>query len=408
MRADESNDSRPAEADGVDAAAIDVHSHAMPLPLLEWLERDGLADLSRIGDDVVLLDPTVSGVTKNAPLPLARSQYDPRTRLAEMDDLGVRAHAVSMPPFLYCSNSEDEGLVTTTIARGNDELAGYIAEGGGRLYGLGSIPVGFPDAANEARRCIEELGFPGVAIGTRGGGKELDDPVNDDFWALLAERNVFVFVHPSGVPDVHRQRDYWLPQLVGYPMETALSIARMIYGRVFERFDLAMCLAHGGGCLPWLRGRLDLGWERKDVAHTTEIPPSEFCKRLYYDTAVFDTTLLSHLVSDMGADRVLLGTDHPFELGDSNPGVDGAFARSRRRGHRGDPLAHSGFSARTPTPRSNPRSVPRSIGGDGDGRPAIRSTAVRIDDALPLLLRTGVDQPGRLSRHHADGLVPHR
>jgi aminocarboxymuconate-semialdehyde decarboxylase len=176
MRADESNDSRPAEADGVDAAAIDVHSHAMPLPLLEWLERDGLADLSRIGDDVVLLDPTVSGVTKNAPLPLARSQYDAGTRLAEMNDLGVRAHAVSMPPFLYCSNSEDEGLVTTTIARGNDELAGYIAEGGGRLYGLGSIPVGFPDAANEARRCIEELGFQGVAIGTRGGGKELDDP----------------------------------------------------------------------------------------------------------------------------------------------------------------------------------------------------------------------------------------
>ena len=80
------------------------------------------------------------------------------------------------------------------------------------------------------QRCIEDLGFPGVAIGTRGGGKELDDPVNDDLWALLAARNVFVFVHPSGVPDAHRQRDYWLPQLVGYPMETAMSIARMITG----------------------------------------------------------------------------------------------------------------------------------------------------------------------------------
>ena len=319
MPANESSDRQPADAADVQAKAIDVHNHAMPLPLLEWLERAGLADLSRIGDDVVLLDPAVSGVAKNAPLPLARSQYDPRTRLAEMDELGVRAHAVSMPPFLNCSNSEDGRLVTTTIARGNDELAGYIDEGGGRLYGLGSIPLGFPEAANEASRCLDDLDFPGVAIGTRGGGKELDDPVNDDLWALLAERNAFVFVHPSGVPDGHRQRDYWLPQLVGYPMETALSIARMIYGQVFERFDLAMCLAHGGGCLPWLRGRLDLGWERKEVAHTTEIPPSEFCKRLYYDTAVFDTTLLSHLVSDMGADRVLLGTDHPFELGDTDP-----------------------------------------------------------------------------------------
>lgn len=301
------------------AAAIDVHNHAMPLPLLQWLEHAGLSDLSRLSDGIVLIDPSVSGVGKNVPLPLARSQYDAGTRLAEMAEVGVTAHAVSMPPFLYCSNSEDRSLVTETIARGNDALAAYAADGADRLYGLGSIPLGFPDAAREAQRCLDDLGFPGVAIGTRGGGKELDDPVNDDLWALLAERNAFIFVHPSGVPDAHRQRDFYLPQLVGYPAETAISIARMIYGRVFERFDLTMCLAHGGGCLPWLRGRLDLGWRRKDVAHTTEIPPSEFCKQLYYDTAVFDTTLLAHLVSDMGAERVLLGTDHPFELGDTDP-----------------------------------------------------------------------------------------
>jgi|SoiMethySBSTD1v2_1073268.scaffolds.fasta_scaffold460178_1 aminocarboxymuconate-semialdehyde decarboxylase len=319
MRTHESNDSPPADPGSTRPTAIDVHNHAMPLPLLEWLERAGLSDLSRISDGIVLLDPSVSGVGKNTPLPLARSQYDPHIRLAEMDDIAVWAHTVSMPPFLYCSNSEDGKLVTTTIARGNDELAGYVAEGAGRLYGLGSVPLGIPEAADEARRCLDDLGFPGVAIGTRGGGRELDDPVNEDLWALLAERKAFIFVHPSGVPDAHRQRDFYLPQLVGYPAETAISIARMIYGRVFERFDLSMCLAHGGGCLPWLRGRLDLGWKRKDVAHTTEIPPSEFCKRLYYDTAVFDPTLLSHLVSDMGVDRVLLGTDHPFELGDTDP-----------------------------------------------------------------------------------------
>jgi aminocarboxymuconate-semialdehyde decarboxylase len=319
MLAHESNENEPSVANGATTAAIDVHSHAMPLPLLEWLQHVGLADLSGFTDGIVLLDPSVSGVGKNTPLPLARSQYDPHTRLTEMDDIGVAAHAVSMPPFLYCSNSEDSRFVTTTIARGNDELARYVADGAGRLYGLGSVPLGFPEAAGEALRCLDDLGFPGVAIGTRGGGKELDDPVNDDLWALLAERNAFIFVHPSGVPDAHRQRDFYLPQLVGYPAETAISIARMIYGRVFERFDLTMCLAHGGGCLPWLRGRLDLGWHRKDVAHTTTIPPSEFCKRLYYDTAVFDTTLLHHLVSDMGADRVLLGTDHPFELGDTDP-----------------------------------------------------------------------------------------
>jgi aminocarboxymuconate-semialdehyde decarboxylase len=309
-----------ADDSGIDnGMAIDVHAHAMPLPLLQWLEGAGLADLSNIDNDIVVIDPSVSGVGKDAPLPLARSQYDPATRLDEMDSATVSIHAVSMPPFLFCSSSEDRQLATTVIAHGNDGLAEFVAREPNRLYGLGSVPVGFPDAVQEAERCLDDLGFAGIAIGTRGGGKDLDDPVNDDLWALLAERDAFVFMHPSGVPDGHRQRDYWLPQLVGYPMETALTVARMIYGRVFERYDLNLCLAHGGGCLPWLRGRLDLGWERKAVAHTTELPPSEFCRRLYYDTAVFDQTLLSHLVSDMGADHVLLGTDHPFELGDFHP-----------------------------------------------------------------------------------------
>ena len=118
MHTHESSDSRPADARGADPTAIDVHNHAMPLPLLEWLQGAGLSDLSRIGDGIVLLDPSVSGVGKNTPLPLARSQYDAGTRIAEMDDIGVWAHAVSMPPFLYCSNSEDRK------ARHHDHRAG--------------------------------------------------------------------------------------------------------------------------------------------------------------------------------------------------------------------------------------------------------------------------------------------
>ena len=128
-----------------------------------------------------------------------------------------------------------------------------------------------------------------------------------------------MFLHPSGVPDPHRQADFWLPQLVGYPMETALSVARLVFGRVLERFPLNLCLAHGGGCLPSLRGRLNMGWDRKEVARTTAVPPSEFTDRLYYDTAVFSTTLLRRLVEDVGVEHVLLGTDHPFELRDTDP-----------------------------------------------------------------------------------------
>jgi aminocarboxymuconate-semialdehyde decarboxylase len=299
--------------------ALDIHSHAMPMPLLESLERQGLADLAEVSSEVVRLDPRVSGVGPGAPLPLARSMYDVKTRLSEMETVGVSHHAVALPPFLFGSTADDHALVDDLVRRGNDELAAYVAGAPGQLVALGFAPLGWKWAAEEAQRCVDELGMPGLTIGSRGAGKDLDDPVNTDFWSFAADRRTFIFLHPSGVPDAQRQRDFWLPQLVGYPMETALAVARMAFGGVLERFSPTLCLAHGGGCLPAIRGRLDMGWERKEVAHTTSVPPSQLFDRLYYDTAVFSTPLLERLVADVGVEHVLLGTDHPFELGERNP-----------------------------------------------------------------------------------------
>jgi len=320
---------------GGSPAALDVHAHAMPLPLLQRLAGDGLADLAAVPEGVVRLDPRVSGVGPWSPLPLARSQYDVAVRLSEMDAAGVARHAVSLPPFLFASTADDERLATEVVRHGNDELAVYVADAPDRLLGLGSVPLGWPGAAQEARRCLDELGLAGIAIGSRGAGRELDDPVNDELWALLSERRTFVFLHPSGVPDVKRLADFYLPQLAGYPMETAIAVARLVFGKVIERFPINLCLAHGGGCVPSLRGRWDMGWERKEVARTTPLPPSAYADRLYYDTAVFNTTLLRRLVEDVGADHVLLGTDHPFELADLTPvetvlrlGLDDASTRA--------------------------------------------------------------------------------
>jgi aminocarboxymuconate-semialdehyde decarboxylase len=309
----------PATDPTSDRGALDVHAHAMPLPLLQRLADRGLADLAEVPTGIIRLDTRVSGVGPRAPLPLARSMYDVDVRLSEMDEMGVHRHAVSLPPFLFASTADDGQLATDVVAQGNDELATYVTDAPDRLLGLGSVPLGWPGAADEARRALDDLGMAGIAIGSRGGGRDLDDPVNDDLWALLSERRTFVFLHPSGVPDPHRQKDFWLPQLVGYPMETALAVARLVFGRVLERFPLNLCLAHGGGCLPSLRGRLDMGWERKEVARTIGVPPSRFTEKLYYDTAVFSPVLLRRLVEDVGVEHVLLGTDHPFELGDPAP-----------------------------------------------------------------------------------------
>lgn len=304
---------------GATTPVVDVHAHAMPLPVLQWLSDQGLADLSRVEENVVVLDPRISGVGPGAPLPLARSMHEPALRLQEMDATGVDVELVSLPPFLFATTCEDPDLVTEVVRRGNDALAAYCATAPDRLVPLGSVPLGWPGADVEARRCLDELGFAGIAIGSKGAGRDLDHEVNAPLWQLLGERRVFTFLHPSGVPDPKRLADFWFPQLVGYPMETAIAAARLAFGGVLERTPLVLCLAHGGGCLGDLRSRLDMGWERKPVAHTTSLRPSELFDRLYYDTAVFEPGALRHLVEVVGAGQVLLGTDHPFDLAEKDP-----------------------------------------------------------------------------------------
>lgn len=301
-------------------AFVDVHTHAMPMPMLEWLADEGLADLTQVGSQVVRIDPRVSGVAEGAPLPLAPAQLDARTRLREMDAIGVDAHVVSLPPFLLASLTDDVGLAREVARRGNAALIDFCAADSERLIPLASVPVGTPDVAGAAAQALD-TGFRGLAIGTRGLGRDLDDPVNEDLWALAADRSILVFLHPSAIPDPARLRDFWMPQLVGYPMETAVAVSRLIFSGVRARHSFPLVLAHGGGCLPTIRGRLDLGWERKEVARTTERRPSDYVGEMYFDSAVFSAEVLGDLISAFGADRILAGSDYPFELCDRDLGA---------------------------------------------------------------------------------------
>lgn len=298
--------------------AVDVHAHALPLPLLRYLAGQGRADLSQVDSGTLLLDPAVSGVAKGARIPLPAEQYDVPRRLASMEALGIDLQLVSAPPFVFGSTSDDDDLVMEVTRRSNDALAEHAAEGGGRLAALGTVPVGLPGAAREAARCLDELGMAGLTTGTFGGGRELDDPVNEDVWALLAERRAFCLVHPSRASSPARLRDFHLVQLLGYPEETALAAARLIFGGVLDRHDPVLCLVHGGGCLPALAPRLDIGWQRKRESRTIPESPRTYLRRLHFDTAVFDGVALRRLIEDVGHDRVLLGTDLPFDLADAD------------------------------------------------------------------------------------------
>src|SRR4029453_8116321 len=162
-----------------DLGALDVHAHAMPLPLLQRLADRDLADLADVPAGIVRLDPPGTGVAPRAPPPLARSMYDVDVRMSEMDEVGVHRHVVSLPPFLFASTAEDEQLATRVVSEGNDDLATYVADAPDRLLGGGAGALGWPGAADEARRTLDDLGLAGIAIGSRGAGRDLDDPVND-------------------------------------------------------------------------------------------------------------------------------------------------------------------------------------------------------------------------------------
>ncbi|MFI0367001.1 amidohydrolase family protein [Actinomadura sp. 1N219] len=309
-------------------ATVDVHAHALPMPLLRYLADRGYADLSGVDAGTLLLDPAVSGVAKGARIPLAAEQYDVRRRLATMDAAGIDAQLVAAPPFVFGSTSDDHDLVMEITRRSNDALAEHVASdtasggagdaaAGRRLAALGTVPVGLPGAAREAARCLDELGMAGLTTGTFGGGRELDDPANEDVWSLLTERRAFCLVHPSRASSPARLRDYHLVQLLGYPAETALAAARLIFGGVLDRHDPVLCLVHGGGCLPGLAPRLDLGWQRKEESRTIPTSPRDHLRRFHFDTAVFDAAALRRLIEDVGHGNVLLGTDLPFDLADT-------------------------------------------------------------------------------------------
>ncbi|RIV40026.1 amidohydrolase family protein [Micromonospora radicis] len=301
------------------APVIDVHAHALPTPFLADLQRRGLADLSLVEKGTLHLDAGISGLAPGAAIPFPAEQYDLARRLAAMEATGVDHQAVSAPPFVFASAASDPGLAADLARRSNDALAEFVAGSRGRLVALATVPVGTPDAAGEAVRALDDLGAAGLVIGTFGGGRELDHDINEELWQEVARRRAFVLVHPSRASEPARLRDFHLVQLAGFPMETALAISRLIFAGVLDRHDLRLCLSHGGGCLPGLAGRLDLGWDRKAVAHTSLRPPSEYLRRLYYDTALFSPVILRRLIEDVTADRVCLGTDTPFDVADLAP-----------------------------------------------------------------------------------------
>ncbi len=249
--------------------------------------------------------------------------WSPETRMQDCDTQSVNVQVLSTIPimFSYWAKPEDTLDLATIL---NDHIAGIVSDYPKRFIGLGTLPMQAPDLAiRELERCVKQLDLPGVQIGTHINDWNLNDEHLFPVFQAAEELGAAVFVHPWDMMGKDKMTKYWLPWLVGMPAETSLAICSMIFGGVLERLPkLRVAFAHGGGSFPATIGRIEHGFNvRPDLcAVDNPVGPKEYLGKFYLDSLVHDARMLSYLIELVGADRVALGSDYPFPLGELQPG----------------------------------------------------------------------------------------
>ncbi len=244
--------------------------------------------------------------------------WDPEVRLREMDRDGIDVQVISATPVLFGYERPIEHALDCAQLF-NDAALELCEKGNGRLKSLCQVPLQDIDAScKELSRCMR-AGHLGVQIGNHVGEKNLDDPGIITFLRHCAEQGAAVLVHPWDMLGAQRMPKYMMPWTVGMPAETQLGMVAMILSGAFDKLptNLRICFAHGGGSFSFLLGRLQNAWQHHPAAHgSCELPPSQYLNRFYVDSAVFDERTLQFLVEKMSPERVMLGSDYPFPLGE--------------------------------------------------------------------------------------------
>lgn len=299
---------------------IDCHAHFLPDEFVEKITRFGLAESHKDEGFINVSDALTGYAKKTTRLPYFSLLWDVDERVALADAQKIERQLICLPPFYFGYKTQTKTGLDICRA-GNDALATIVARAPQHFAGFATVPLQSPEAAvTELHRAVEQLGFWGAEIGTSVAGAPLDDPALDAFWAACCELNVPLFMHPQHELAADRTAQFYLHNLYGNPSETALAVARMIFAGVFERFpQLNLILAHGGGTIPYIIGRLDHGYRVRPETKTIPKAPSTYLKQLYFDTITHDDAMLAYLVGRVGYEHVVVGTDRPFDMGIDDP-----------------------------------------------------------------------------------------
>lgn len=302
------------------AARIDAHLHHVPPAVFDILRRESTTFGVEFEPGRT---PRIAFPGQPRPRPILEALYDLEGHQAYMRDQGIdRLILGPLLDIVGYSLEPDRGAAWSRLL--NERMAEAVC-GAPSLTGLATVPMqAAAAAAAELRYAVEQLGLRGAMIDTNVRGRGLGGDDLLPFWEAAEALGVPVVLHPFEVPALDRFNEHYLHNVVGYPLETTLAAAELIFSGVMRRYPrLNVVLVHAGGFLPYQIGRLDRAFRaylsRGDSALRCVDPPSTYLRRFYYDTLTHDADALRYAVEKIGADRVVLGSDRPFGMGDPKP-----------------------------------------------------------------------------------------